>query len=107
MEQRSIAMMADIMGGIEQTDEWTELQMNDPGIQDAESRFHQALEEAEAYLPREVYVKLSDTQGGVASAYSSVAILYGMRVAAGIQAVVANPAEITRFWLDKKEEAGV
>ena len=103
MEKRALSIMADIMKGIEQTDEWTELQMNDPGIKNADSRFNRALEAVEKYIPRKVYVELSDAHSGVVAAYSDVAILYGMRVAAVIQAVTANPAAMTRFWLKRAE----
>ena len=92
------------MDGIEQTDEWKELQMNDPGIKAADSRLNRALEAAEKYLPRKVYAELADAHCGVVSAYSDVAILYGMRVAAVIQAVAANPTALTRFWTNKKKK---
>lgn len=103
MEKRALSIMADIMDGIEQTDEWMELQMNDPGIKDADSRLNRALEAAEKYIPRKVYAELSDAHSGVVAAYSDVAILYGMRVSAVIQAVTANPAAMTRFWLERQE----
>ena len=103
IDKRALSMMADIMDGIEQTDEWAELQMNDPGIKDADSRLNRALEAAEKYIPRNVYAELADAHSGVVAAYSDVAILYGMRVAAVIQAVTANPAAMTRFWLERQE----
>ena len=105
MEKRALSIMADIMDGIEQTDEWTELQMNDPGIKEAASRLNRALEAAEKYIPRKVYAELSDAHSEAIAAYSDVAILYGMRVAAVIQAVAANPSEMTRFWLERQEAA--
>ena len=55
IDKRALSMMADIMDGIEQTDEWTELQMNDPGIKDADRRLNRALDAAEKYIPRKVY----------------------------------------------------
>ena len=103
IDKRALSMMADIMDGIEQTDEWAELQMNDPGIKDADSRLNRALEAAEKYIPRKVYAELADAHSGAVAAYSDVAILYGMRVAAVIQAVTANPAAMTRFWLERQE----
>lgn len=102
IDKRELSMMADIMDGIEQTDEWAELQMSDPGIKDADSRLNRAMAAAEKYIPRKVYVELSDAHSGAVAAYSDAAILYGMRVAAVIQAVVANPAEMTRFWLERQ-----
>ena len=89
--------MADIMDCIAQTDEWAEIQTDDPGVRAAEDRWRQALEGAKAYLPRAVYNELSDANCGEMLAYSDVAILYGMRVASIIQALAANPAEITRL----------
>lgn len=103
IDKRALSMMADIMDGIEQTDEWAELQMNDPGIKDADSRLNRALEAAEKHIPRKVYAELADAHSGAVAAYSDVAILYGMRVAAVIQAVTANPAAMTRFWLERQE----
>ena len=87
MDKKALSIMADIMDGIEQTDEWTELQMNDPGIKDADRRLNRALEAAEKYIPRKVYAELADAHSGAVAAYSDVAILYGMRVAAVIQVV--------------------
>ena len=101
MIKKDLSMMADIMDGIEQTDEWTELQMNDPGIKDADCRLNRALEAAEKYIPRKVYAELADAHSGVVAAYSDVSILYGMHVAEVIQAAAANPSELTRFWLER------
>ena len=103
IDKEALSIMANIMDGIEQTDEWTELQINDPGIKDADRRLNMALDAAEKYIPRKVYAELADAHSGAVAAYSDVAILYGMRVAAVIQAVTANPAAITRFWLERVE----
>lgn len=103
IDNKTLSLMADIIGDIEQTKEWTELQMNDPGIKDADRRLNRALEAAEKYIPRKVYAELADAHSGAVAAYSDVAILYGMRVAAVIQAVTANPAAMTRFWLERVE----
>ena len=103
IDKKALSMMADIMDGIEQTDEWTEIVKNDPGIKDAASRWNQALESAKTYLPRAIYNELSDAQCGEVAAYSDITILYGMHVAAVIQSVAANPSELTRFWLERQE----
>ena len=85
IDKRALSMMADI------------------GIKDADSRLNRALKDAEKYIPRKVYAELADAHSGAVAAYSDVAILYGMRVAAVIQAVAANPAELTRFWLERRD----
>ena len=103
IDEKALSIMADIMDGVEQTDEWKDIQMGDHGIEAAEGRWSRALESAKPYLPRELYNELSDANCGEISAYSDVAILYGMRVAAVIQAVTANPAAMTRFWLERQE----
>ena len=103
IDKRALSVMADIVDGIEQTDEWVELQVNDPGIKAADSRLKSALEAAEKYLPRKVYVELTDAHSGVISACNDVAILYGMRVAAVIQEVTASPSEMSRYLLERVE----
>lgn len=105
MDKRALSMMDRIMDGIEQTEEWTELQLHDPGIKAADRRFNRALEAVEKYIPRKVYMELSDAHCEVVAAYCDAAILYGMRVAAVIQAAAANPSEMTRFWLERAKEA--
>lgn len=104
IDEKALSTMADIMIGIEQTDEWTELQVNDPGIKAAESRLNRALEVAEVHLPREAYMELSDAHCEVVSAYNDIAILYGMRVAEVIRHMTENPAELTRFWLENRAD---
>ena len=103
MDKKALSIMADIMDGIEQTDEWTELQINDPGIKDADRRLNMALDAAEKYIPRKVYAELADAHSGAVAAYSDVAILYGMQVATVIQEITAHPAAMTRFWLERQE----
>ena len=101
IDKKTLSTMADIMDGIVQSEEWAELQMNDPGIKAAESRLRRAMENARAYLPAEDYMELSDAQTGEVSAHCDVALLYGMRVTALIQAATANPSEMTRFLLER------
>ena len=103
IDKEALSIMANIMDGIEQTDEWTELQINDPGIKDADRRLNMALDAAEKYIPRKVYAELADAHSGAVAAYSDVAILYGMRVATVIQEITAHPAAMTRFWLERQE----
>lgn len=103
IDKKALSVMADIMDGIEQTDEWSEIQMNDPGIKAAECCLDSALQKAEAYLPRELYTELSDAHCTAVSAYCDAAILYGMRVSSIIQTVAANSAEITGFLLERRE----
>ena len=101
IDKKTLSIADEIVGAINQTDVWTELQREDPGIKDAEDRYDKALEAAQ--LPREVCIALSDACGVVIAAYSTAAILYGMRVAAALQAVVSDPAELSRYWLAGKE----
>ena len=78
IDKKTLSTMADIMDGIVQSEEWAELQMNDPGIKAAESRLHRAMENARAHLPAEDYMELSDAQTGEVSAHCDVALLYGI-----------------------------
>ena len=62
MEKRDLSLMAGIMNGIDQTDEWMDIQLNDPGLKAAASQLRRAMERAKAYLPKELYNELSDAQ---------------------------------------------
>lgn len=101
--EKEVSMMAEIMDSILQTDEWMEMQLNDPGIKAADSVFEQALDKAKGYIPHDLYVELSDTRCGVIAAYADAAVLYGMNVITTIQRVAANPHELSRFWLQRAQ----
>lgn len=107
MSKFELDLMSSIMGGIEQTEEWIYIQMNDPGTKAADSQFERSLKRAEEYLPQEIYTELADANCRVISAYIDVAILYGMRVAGVIQATTANSGELTNFWLKKRMEGAL
>lgn len=102
MTEKDLSLMSDIMNGVCQSAKWEEIQMSDPGITAAQAELDRARERARAYLPRKVYDDLCDAEGSGAAAYCDAAILYGMHVAATIQAVAANPAELSRYWLQKQ-----
>ena len=104
MDKRALSLMSNIMSAITGADEWENLQMHDPGVEAAADRWEQARERARAYLPKDIYNELSNAQCGEVAAYSDIAILYGMRVAAAIQETTANPMELTRFRLERLDK---
>lgn len=101
-DKEELSLMADIMAGIISSDEWNDIQLHDPDIKAAENRRKRVLESAKAYLPREVYVELSDAQGGEVAAYIVPAIMYGIHVAEVIREVSANPTELSRYYLERR-----
>ena len=48
--EKNLAMMDKIMGGIVQAGEWDEIQMNDPMINAADARWDAALEQTKALI---------------------------------------------------------
>lgn len=104
-DKEELSLVADIMAGIINSDEWNDIQLHDPDIKAAEERRERVLESAKAYLPREVYVELSDAQSGEVAAYIAPAIMYGIHVAEVIREVSANPTELSRYYLERRGEA--
>lgn len=74
-------------------------------IKAAENRLKRVMESAKAYLPREVYVELSDAQSENVETYIEPAIMYGIHVAEVIREVSANPTELSRYYLERRGEA--
>ena len=81
IDKKDSAIIDAIMAAITQADTWVDILTNDPGIVRAEKRFDKALEAAKPYLPRPIYMELSDAYGNGISAYGDAGILYGMHVA--------------------------
>lgn len=98
-----LSIMADIMNGITNADEWTRIQTTDPGIAAADDMWDKALSNARPYLPQDIYDELSTASASEASAYGDAGILYGIHVAEAIREVVAHPEELTRFWIERVE----
>lgn len=103
MNDKNLALMDGIMGGISQLPEWAEIQLHDPMIVAADARWKAAIEEAKALLPRELYDELSDASFDEIVAHSSAGILFGIHVADAIRDVASRPADLSRHILKRLE----
>lgn len=103
MSDKNLALMDDIVQSICQTDEWNEIQLNDPRITAARDRWEAALERARAFLPNELYMELSDAQAGEVAYTSDAGILLGIHVADAIRDVASRPADLSRHILERME----
>lgn len=103
MKKADLALMNEIMDGIVQTDEWTKLQIIDPGVQAAANQWRQAMESAKAHLPRAVYIELSDAHACEVGAIGDAAILYGIHVANTIRDIAARPSDLSKYILSIRE----
>lgn len=103
MDKNALSLVADIMYTVTDSEEWANRQANDPCINEAETLKENALEKAQAYLPRNVYMALSDAVTHIASAYSDAGIMYGMYVANALEKVIENPFALSGFYLDRME----
>ena len=99
--EREISLAAELLDAVTQTEEWGRRQTTDPGISATRNRCRAALEKARAYLPAELYMELSDAQSAEVAAHCDVAIMYGFYVAEVIRSVVANPAKLSEYWLQR------
>ena len=97
MNDKNLALMDRIMGEITQADEWNEIQMTDPQITDADTRWHGAMEQVKDLIPEGLYDELFDTHLEEIAATGSAGILFGIHVAEVIRDVAARPIDLSRY----------
>ena len=105
INDKNLALMADIMGTIVQADEWQDIQLNDPMITDARNCWETILKRAKAFLPEDIYLELEDAEAGEVAATGNAGILFGIHVADAIRDVASRPADLSRHVLKRIEEA--
>lgn len=105
MNDKNLALMADIMKGICQSDEWQDILAHDPRITTADARYSAALEKAREWLPKALYMELSDAHTDEVTDAGEVGALFGIHVADVIRGVASSPADLSRY-VFKRMEAG-
>ena len=101
MDQKSLAMMDEIVGTISQSREWNDVQMTSPAVVAAASRMNEALERAREFLPEAIFDELDCAHCAALGTIGEAAILYGIHVADVIRNVAANPTDLSRYMLAK------
>ena len=103
VNEKDLALMDKIMNVFAQKGEWQEIQMNDPRITAAYTRFDAALERIEA---EDLHEELYDAYMAGVSAAGDAGILFGIHVAEIIRDVAARPADLSRYVLKRMEARG-
>ena len=101
INNKSLALMDDIMGMVTQADEWQDIQMHGPIITAATARWNAALEQAKALLPKELYNELCNAETDEVSAIGDAGILFGIHVADVIRDVASRPADLSRHIIER------
>lgn len=100
---KNLTLMADIMKGIYQSDEWQDILTHDPRITTADARYSAALEKAKDWLPKALYMELSDAHTDEITDAGEVGVLFGIRVADVIRDVSFRPVDLSRHILKQTE----
>lgn len=103
MNDKDLALMDEIMGVITQADEWQEIQLHDPIVTAATSRWNAAMEQAKAFLPENLYYDLIDANADEGSAIGDAGILFGIHAADVIRDVARSPFELSQRILARME----
>ena len=74
---KNVILVAEIMGAIDQTEEWDRIQQEDPRILHEIKQLETCLAQVSQYAPDEAVGELEDTAYGFANAFASAAMLYG------------------------------
>lgn len=99
--KKQIITMDQIMNAVVQTDEWFDIQENDPGIKRADEAYHQVLDKLRPLITHELEDELGTAVAGLLSAQETPAILYGLSVAETIRAASANPTAVSKRMLER------
>lgn len=99
--KKQIITMDQVMNAVVQTDEWFDIQDNDPGIKRAYEAYHQVLDKLRPLITHELEDALRTAVAGLLSTQETPAILYGLSVAETIRTVSANPSAVSKRMLER------
>lgn len=101
MNDKNLALMDSVMDVITQSDEWRDIQKNDPRITASYERWDSVLERVKPILPWKLYAELSDAHDSDLAVISDAGILFGIHVAEAIRDVASRPADLSRHILER------
>lgn len=96
----------DVVDSIMQTEEWFQITMSNPRINEAEKKLSALLESIKGQIPEDVYNQLMDATAETSVAYTEAAILYGMSVANTLYELAANPNVYSQFIINRMAKRG-
>ncbi len=101
---KNVRMVDELMNSIIQTDDWDEIQLNDPWILEQNSKLDTALDRLKDAAPPELADLIADLEDATLDAaysYITPAILYGIHVADAIRDVAARPCDLSRYVMNR------
>lgn len=101
---KNVKLMDELMNSIIQTDDWNEIQLNDPGILEKSERLNRLLDQIRDAAPPELadlIAALEDATLDAACSHITPAILYGIHVADAIRDVAARPCDLSRYVMNR------
>lgn len=96
MSDKNVRIMDELMQAVVQTDEWEDIQENDPEIKQADRELVSTLQELKKVVPPELYFKIERVAYEYSNAVEYAAMLYGIRIANAIRDVSARPFDLSR-----------
>ncbi len=101
LSHNDLAIMDNLIGTIVNSDAWDQEQLQNPEIQTAEKALEKELDQIRGLVSDKVIGRIEDAAFGYSNAFSTAAILYGIRVANIIRDVSACPSDLSQFILDR------
>ena len=93
---KDLVLMDTFMNGITQTGEWDHIQITDPEITDANTRWDDAMEQVKELIPEALYTALCEAYTAGLAATGNAGILFGIHVADVIRDIASRPMDLSR-----------
>lgn len=93
---REFELAHQLMDVIKQTDEWERIWMEYPGVVEAKAQLDAVMKRVSARIPSEMVDELFDAMGKLDWANECASVLYGIRLASSVSAMIKNPSEFSR-----------
>lgn len=94
---KNLTLMADIMKGIYQSDEWQNILETDLTLATDDDRYNDALERAKSFLPKAIYRELSDAHTDEVTDAGEIGIQFGIRVVNAMRDVFSESADLSGY----------
>lgn len=101
---KSVKLVDELMNAIIQTDEWNEIQLNDPDIAEKSERLNRLLDQLRDAAPPELADLVGELEGAAldaACSYIAPAIMYGLHIADAIRDVSSRPWDLSRYVMQR------
>jgi len=99
-DNAQMSIIRELMFSFVQSSEWNQIECGDPMICKSERRIEETKRRIMGQLSVDDENDLSETIQGIVDAYTTAAILFGMRTANALREATARPAALSRYNLD-------